>query len=325
MIRVVEGGLSTTIQDSGRFGLYHLGVPPSGALDGFSYHVGNMLVGNAEGAASLEATYLGPTLEFTEDAIVAVTGADLPPSVDGEEKPTWEAFEVKAGATLSFSYLRGGARAYVSVAGGIDIAEVLGSRSTYTLTGVGGYEGRAVTSGDELAVGQPPANGKSRIGARVAEEDRPAFSKEVELRVMMGLCAYRLTDETVEGFLAAEWTITPDADRVGYRYRGIELEFVEREPPFGAGHDPSNVVDLGYPIGSIQVPGGVEPILLLNDAVTGGGYATIGTVVSADLDRVAQSKTHEKTRFRSVSLEEALQARAERRRRLEKIRSVLEV
>ena len=324
MIRVVDGGLSTTIQDTGRFGLYHLGVPPSGALDGFSYHVGNMLVGNPEGAASLEATYLGPTLEFTDDAVVAVTGAGLPPSVDGEEKPMWEAFEVKAGQTLSFAYLRSGARAYISVAGGIEIAEVLGSKSTYTLTGVGGYEGRALTSGDELQVGQPPARVTSRIGARVEEDDRPTFSNETELRVMMGLCAYRLTEQTVDEFLAAEWAITPDADRVGYRYRGIELEFVEREPPFGAGHDPSNVVDVGYPVGSIQVPGGVEPIILLNDAVTGGGYATIGTVVSADLDRVAQSKTHEKTRFRSVRLEEALQARAERRQRLEKIRSELE-
>jgi allophanate hydrolase subunit 2 len=141
----------------------------------------------------------------------------------------------------------------------------------------------------------------------------------------MGLCAYRLTEESAQEFLEAEWTVTPDADRVGYRYRGIELRFVEREPPFGAGHDPSNVVDVGYPVGSIQVPGGVEPILLLNDAVTGGGYATIATVISADLDRVAQSKTHERTRFRAVGLEEALDARADRRRRLDEIRAELDV
>jgi allophanate hydrolase subunit 2 len=139
----------------------------------------------------------------------------------------------------------------------------------------------------------------------------------------MGLCDYRLTDDSKEAFLTAEWTVTPEADRVGYRYRGAELHFAEREPPFGAGHDPSNVVDVGYPVGSIQVPGGVEPILLLNDAVTGGGYATIATVISADLDRAAQSKTNEHTRFRAVGLEEALEARAQRRRRLDEIRAAL--
>jgi biotin-dependent carboxylase-like uncharacterized protein len=324
VIRVLDGGLSTTVQDAGRFGLYHLGVPPSGALDGFSYRLANLLVGNPEGAAVLEATYAGPKLEFTQDAVVAVTGADLPPALDGEERPEWEAFAVDAGQVLRFGYLRGGARAYIAVAGGIDVPEVLGSRSTYTLTGVGGYEGRALKDGDELPVGEHPPRARRRIGASVDERDRPRFSKDIEVRLMLGLCAYRLTEESTKELLATEWTVTPDADRVGYRYKGIELRFVERKPPFGAGQDPSNVVDVGYPVGSIQVPGGVEPILLLKDAVTGGGYATIGTVISADLDRVAQSKTNERTRFRCVGLDEALQARAQSSRRLVKVRSKLE-
>ena len=321
MIRVLDGGLSTTVQDAGRFGLYHLGVPPSGALDGFSYHVANMLVGNDEGAAVLEATYSGPKLEFAVDALVAVTGAELPPRVDGEERPRWEAFSVTAGQVLDFDYLRGGARAYVAGAGGIDVPEVLGSRSTYTLTGVGGYQGRKLQEGDELRVGRP--SDSAQPGSRLPEEAQPVFSREIELRVMMGLCDYRLAEESAEQFLSTEWTITPEADRVGYRYRGAELRFAEREPPFGAGHDPSNVVDVGYPVGSIQVPGGIEPILLLNDAVTGGGYATIATVISADLDRAAQSKTNERTRFRAVELEEALEARAERKRRLDAARAQL--
>jgi allophanate hydrolase subunit 2 len=177
--------------------------------------------------------------------------------------------------------------------------------------------------GDELSLGTPAPETRDRIGARIGEQDRPVFARDVELRVMIGLCAYRLSEESAEGFLSAEWTVTPDADRVGYRYRGVELTFVEREPPFGAGHDPSNVVDVGYPVGSVQIPGGVEPILLLNDAVTGGGYATIATVISADRDRVAQSRTHDKTRFRAVGLDEALEARADRRRRLEQLRSQL--
>ncbi|AHY46203.1 biotin-dependent carboxylase uncharacterized domain [Rubrobacter radiotolerans] len=321
-IRVEKPGLLTTVQDAGRIGDYAIGMPPSGAMDLFSYEVGNMLVGNEPGAAGLEITYFGPELHFTESALVALTGAELPPKLNGEECPTWESFEVGEGDVLTFDYLKGGARAYLSVAGGIDVPEFLGSRSTYTLIGLGGLDGRALAEGDTLKIGS--ANGSAGPGRRLPDEHRPTFGREAELRVIIGLASYRLTEEALEEFLTVEWTVTPDANRVGYRYRGGELSFVEREQPAGAGSDPANVVDFGYPVGSIQVPGGVEPIVLLNDAVTGGGYATIGTVISVDRDRLAQTKTNEKTRFRSVSLEEALAARKERRERLEKIRASLE-
>jgi allophanate hydrolase subunit 2 len=141
--------------------------------------------------------------------------------------------------------------------------------------------------------------------------------------VIIGLASYRITEESMEEFLNTTWTVTTDADRVGYRYRGGELKFIEREQPAGAGHDPANVVDFGYPVGSIQVPGGVEPIVLMNDAVTGGGYATIGTVISGDLDRLAQTKTNDKTRFRSVDLDEALKVRKERRQQMAEIEQAL--
>jgi len=320
MIRVHDGGVRTTVQDAGRFGLYHFGMPPSGALDDYSFRAANLLVGNEEGAAVLEATFSGPTLEFEEDAVIAVTGADLPLKLDGEEQPSWTSLAVKGGQVLSFDFLRAGARAYIAVAGGIDVPVVFGSRSTYALCVIGGLEGRAIREGDVLPVGsaRPAAAGRT-----VDERLRTALPKEVELRVNMGLCDYRLTDEGRRSFLESEWTVTPAADRIGYRYRGGQLSFVEREQPFGAGSDPSNVVDVGYPVGSIQVPGGVEPICLLNDAVTGGGYVTIGTVISVDRDAVAQSKTHGKTLFRAVGIEEALQARAERRARLDAVRAAL--
>lgn len=321
-IRVQSPGLRTTVQDSGRFGQYDIGMPPSGAMDLFSYEVGNYLAGNAADAAGLEITYLGPRLEFTEDAVIALTGADLPPKINGEEAATWEALQVRAGDVLSFDYLKNGARSYLAVAGGIDVPAFLGSRSTYTLIGLGGHEGRALQEGDELPVGES-ANGAGRVGMAVAPQQIPAFSDSAEIRVIIGLCSYRLTEESKEGFLGTEWTVTPDADRIGYRYRGGELGFVEREQPPGAGSDPANVVDLGYPVGSIQVPGGVEPIVLMNDAVTGGGYATIGTVISVDRDKLAQTKTNDKTRFRSVTLEEALEARRERQRKLVEIRESL--
>jgi biotin-dependent carboxylase-like uncharacterized protein len=322
-IRVRQPGLLTTVQDTGRFGEYALGMPPSGAMDVFSYQVGNYLVGNEEGAAGLEITYFGPELEFTEAAVIAVTGAEMPPKINGEEAPTWEALEVREGDVLSFDYLKNGARSYLAVAGGIDVPVFMHSRSTYTLIGLGGHEGRALQEGDELEIGESPS-GSEQVGKSVDDDHIPAYSRETELRVIIGLASYRLTEESMEEFLNTTWTVTPDADRVGYRYRGGELKFVEREQPAGAGSDPANVVDFGYPIGSIQVPGGVEPIVLMNDAVTGGGYATIGTVISADRDRLAQTKTNDKTRFRSVELDEALEARKQRLQQMEEIRQALE-
>ncbi len=322
-IKVKQPGLLTTVQDTGRVGDYDIGMPPSGAMDVFSYQVGNYLVGNEEGAAGLEITYFGPELEFTRDAVIAITGAEMPPKINGEEAPTWEVLQVREGDVLSFDYLRSGARSYLAVAGGIDVPVFLDSRSTYTLIGLGGHEGRALQEGDELKVGA--SNGAAeRVGKRVDEDHIPKFGKEAEIRAIIGLASYRLTEESLETFLNTEWTVTPDADRIGYRYRGGELEFVEREQPAGAGSDPANVVDLGYPVGSIQIPGGVEPIVLMNDAVTGGGYATIGTVISVDRDRLAQTKTNDKTRFRSVDLEEALEARRQRRQQMEEIKEALQ-
>lgn len=314
-------GLFTTVQDAGRDGHYEIGMPPSGALDQFSYRAGNLLVGNPETAASLEATYIGPRLEFTDDRLVAVTGADAPVSRNGEPVPSWQAFEVSAGDVLSFQMIRAGARLYIAISGGVAVPTYLGSRSTYTLTGLGGHQGRKLAEGDRLPLGEAP--GRRTPGATVPEALRPTFPEVTEVRTVMGLCSYRLTEQAVRTFTTTTWKVTKDADRVGYRLRGTGLDFVEREQPFGAGSDPSNVVDLGYPIGSIQVPGGEEPIVLLNDAVTGGGYATVGTVTSVDRDRVAQAKTGDWVRFAPVDLEAALTARRERRQRLARIREAV--
>jgi len=317
MIEVIKPGLSTTVQDLGRVGYYDVGIPPSGALDQFSLTAANLLVGNDEGAAGLELAYLGPELRFGERAVVAVAGAELIPRLDGEERPLWEAFEVASGSVLSFAHLRGGARAYLAVAGGIDVPPVLGSRSTYALGSLGGFSGRPLAAGDELPVGPASAAAAPRA---VPAELRPAFGNELEIRVVMGLYDHLLTDDT---FLTSTWTLTPTADRVGFRYKGPKLGMLEREQPFGAGSDPSNIVDAPYPIGSIQVPGGVEPIILHRDAVSGGGYAMIATVISADMDTVAQSAPGAKTRFVAVDLDGALAARADRNRRLQALRDAL--
>ena len=308
-IEVTKPGLATTVQDRGREGYYHVGVPPSGALDQFSLVAANLLVGNPADAAALECAYMGPELHFTESTVVAATGAEVELRLNGEAQPGWTSVAVASGDVLTFGHIKRGARMYLALAGGIDIPEVLGSRATYVLGGLGGLEGRVLQAGDELAIGSA-ADGAA--GRSVPEDLRPDLPNELEIRVVMGLYDHLLTDGGRETFLATSWTLTPVADRVGFRYKGAELEMVQREQPFGAGSDPSNIVDAPYPIGSIQVPGGVEPIVLHRDAVSGGGYAMIATVISADMDAVAQSAPGSKTRFVAVDLEAALAARRER-------------
>ncbi|WP_153731536.1 5-oxoprolinase subunit C family protein [Sporosarcina obsidiansis] len=322
MIHVIHPGLQTTIQDGGRIGFYEVGMPPSGAMDKYSYAVSNLLVGNNENASTLEITYLGPTLEFKVDTVIALTGGDIPPKINGELVPMWETLEIKAGDQLSFDFVKSGARVYLAIAGGIDVPQIMGSRSTYTLCGIGGLEGRSLQAGDKLEIGTD--NERTPIvGARIEDKYIPTFTKKHEIRVVLGLCSYRLTEESKERFFAIDWLVTPEANRVGYRFSGERLNFVDREQPFGAGSNPSNVVDLGYPIGSIQVPDGVEPIALLNDAVTGGGYATIATIISSDLNKMGQIKTNESVRFVSVSIDEALAARKVVKNQLEEIKQQL--
>ncbi|QED49390.1 5-oxoprolinase subunit C family protein [Cytobacillus dafuensis] len=310
MIKVINPGLQTTVQDHGRIGHYEVGMPPSGAMDKYSYLASNLLVGNKDHAAVLEITYMGPVLEFQQDVNVAITGGEMPPKINGQSVPMWETLAVKAGDVLSFDFIKQGARVYLAVSGGIDVPLIMESRSTYTLCGIGGFEGRALQAGDELKIGGENES-EIAVGTRISDELIPTFSKTNEIRVVLGLCSYRLTEESKERFFSIDWTVTPEANRVGYRFKGERLNFVEREQPFGAGSNPSNVVDLGYPIGSIQVPDGVEPIALLNDAVTGGGYATICTIISTDLDKMAQIKTNEKVRFVAVNIHKALEIRKE--------------
>ena len=322
-VLVRGGGLYTTVQDTGRNGYYSLGIPPSGAMDQFSYRVANMLAGNLDGAAVLEATYIGPTLEFTDERRVAVTGAEAPVSVNGEPVPMWQTLEVRPGDVLEFSMLTRGARLYIAISGGIGVPIYLGARSTYTLTGLGGFEGRKLADGDRLPLTLEERADPPGVGTTVPESLRPDLPSLVPLRTVIGLCSYRVTEESLRAFTETEWKVTKDADRIGYRLRGGRIDFVDRKPPHGAGSDPANVVDLGYPIGSIQVPGGDEPIVLLNDAVTAGGYATVGTVVSVDQDRIAQAKTGDHVHFEAVDLQGALDARTDRRSRLERVQEAL--
>jgi biotin-dependent carboxylase-like uncharacterized protein len=321
-LKVIGPGLATTVQDLGRPGFYHLGIPLSGAMDRLALATANLLVGNDAAAAGLEAVFMGPELLFTEPATVAVCGAELPPKVDGQNQPTWTSFTVGAGQTLAFDYLKKGARAYIAVAGGIDVPVVLGSRSTYALGALGGFKGRAIQAGDILEIGaaRPAPAGRSVPEAL----RRIPGDGEVELRMIPGLYWHRITEASGRQFLSDSWKVANEADRIGYRFKGGQpLEFVPRKQPFGAGSDPSNIVDACYPYGSIQVPGGSEPIVLHRDAVSGGGYMMVGTVISADMDPIGQLQPNTAVKFVEVDMDHALQARHERAAIAEKIREHL--
>ena len=321
-IEVIKPGLATSVQDAGRPGYYNIGIPISGALDQYALRAANLLVGNEERAAALEATLLGPELVFRTAAIVAVTGAEAAPKVNGEPRPRNESFAVRADERLTFDLMKVGARIYIAVAGGIEVPQVLGSRSTYALGALGGFAGRKLNAGDVLSTGRAASN--ARPGHALARDLVPVYPKSLELRVLPGLYFHRLTEESAKTFFEDTWTVAPEADRIGYRYRkGRALTFRERKQPFGAGSDPSNIVDAGYPYGSIQVPGGVEPIILHRDAVSGGGYAMIGTVISADMDRIAQMQPNNLARFVEVDMKGALAARAAYKNQTARLRAAL--
>lgn len=313
-----EPGLSTTVQDRGRIGYYRYGIPQGGAMDQYSATLGNRLVGNTAAEAVLECTYIGPKIVTTTKSVVAVTGAPVDVFINDLPVPQYTRIELSAGDELRFGVIKGGTKYFIAVQGGIDVPEVLGSRSTYPIGAIGGVEGRALRASDLVPVGAPINNGLSVL-SEIAKEDRPAFSRDVSVRVMLGLYDHNLSQKGLDNFLNGEWTLTPVADRMGLRYSGPGVEWNEREQPFGAGQDPSNIVDAGYAVGSIQIPGGTQPIILHRDAVSGGGYAMVATVISTDMDLVARCAPGTKTHFVAVTMDEALEARRDHAPRVARI------
>ncbi|AZA10000.1 biotin-dependent carboxyltransferase family protein [Corynebacterium pseudopelargi] len=310
-INVLEPGLSTTVQDQGRTGYYHLGIPQSGSADQLSAQIANALVGNHRDSAVLECTYTGPTLVVDDYTELAVTGAPVEVKVNGRTQPMWHRLHLRPDDEISFGDLAEGIRFYLAFRGGIDVPEVLGSRSTYVLGRLGGINGRRLESGDVIPIGAPQKDLPKLM--YLAEKLRPTFSKEQEVRILRGLYDHYLTEEGWRNLVESEWTLTPTADRMGLRYEGPGVMWAEREPKFGAGSDPSNIVDAGYAVGSIQIPGGTQPILLHRDAVSGGGYAMVGTVISSDMDVVARAAAGTKTRFVEVDMDTALALRKQAR------------
>jgi biotin-dependent carboxylase-like uncharacterized protein len=290
-LHIQDPGPQTTVQDRGRIGYLRVGIPTSGPMDEDAFALGNRLVGNAPGAAGLESTLMGPRVEFADDRLVAVTGAEVPVTLNGAEMDRWVAFRVRGGDVLKLGPARAGVRAYLLVEGGIATPPALGSRATYLRGHLGGHQGRALRRGDVLPLG-PAARSRPW---RLRRERLPAYPDAVDVSVVLGPQDDRFTAAGLAAFLAGPYELLPQADRMGARLRGPRIEHRR-------GHD---IVSDGVPLGGIQVVGDGQPIVLLADRQSTGGYTKIATVCSFDLGRIGQLRPGQRVRFRAMSLAEA--------------------
>ena len=292
---VLEPGMLTTVQDDGRWGLQHMGIPVSGAMDRQALALGNLLVGNEEGAAALEITLSGPRLAFTTDALVAVTGADMGLQVDGRDVPAWTTILVRAGSILSMAgATKAGCRAWLCVAGGIDVSEVLGSRSTLLQAALGGFEGRSLRMGDSLHLRLLAREARRLEGFSCPVVLRPSTAVDTPVPVLPGPQADALTPAAREAFLDGLWTVSNSSDRMGYRLEGAQLTLARN----------ADVISEIVPEGAVEVTGSGLPIIMLADRQTTGGYVKPFIVASAALGWLAQCQPGDAVRFCICSLDE---------------------
>jgi len=307
-VEIISAGLLTTVQDLGRQGYQRFGVPVSGAMDAFALQAANGLVGNPVDAAGLEITVAGPKLRLTRDCMIAVTGADLGLQVQGSRAPLWTALSISAGATITFEGHRSGCRAYLAVNGGIGVPQVMGSRATCLDAAFGGFRGRAVRAGDILPVGACPLEGISRPGRSVPEHVRPRYDDSLIVRVIVGPQWDHFAERGLHTLTSSEYLVSSASNRTGYRLVGPAIE----------ARTASDIVSDGIPLGAIQVPGDGQPILMMADRPTTGGYAKIATVISADIPLLAQLLPGVgRLRFETTSIEVA---QAVYRRQMTKLR-----
>ena len=291
--RVLKPGMLTTIQDLGRYGYQSQGISVSGVMDTRSFKIANLLIDNPENEACLEITLIGPVLQFTSATIIAITGGDFSPKINGEPAPMYTAIYVNKGDILKFASARTGSRCYVSFSSYLDIPVVMGSRCTNMKSLTGGFKGRKLQADDY-------------IGFRIKRRYLPFFlsrtlplnefdQSEAVLRVIMGPQNDMFTKQGLETFLSEEYTVTSDFDRMGCRLDG----------PFISTKNGSDIISDGIAFGAVQVPAHGKPIIMLADRQTTGGYAKIATLASVDIPKLVQRKTDHRIRFKAITVEEA--------------------
>lgn len=301
-LHVVRPGLVTTIQDEGRWGYQSSGVPVAGPMDPFSHRVANALVGNDRSAATLEATLVGPELRFDDERGVAVTGAEFDLRVDGRSVRVGTAFVASAGASLAFGERRRGARAYVAIEGGIAVPPVLGSRATHLVSAMGGLGGRALQAGDELPLGCVRNREAGRPVRTAVTLDWPG--NPARLRVLPGPNPASFTAEALALLESAPYVVSTASNRMGYRLEGPSLTGARR----------ADIISEATTIGALQVPPSGQPILLMADRQTAGGYPKIAVVITADIPVAGQLAPGDRVMFVVCSAREAMEALTERER-----------
>jgi antagonist of KipI len=308
-LAVLHAGFQTTIQDMGRYGYLRGGIPPSGPMDRDAFVIANRLVGNDDNAAALECAFLGPKLECRTDAWVAVTGAEVDLRINGKLKTMWAALRIRSDDVIQIGPARNGCWTYVAISGGVDVPPVLGSLSTYARGILGGTEGRALKDGDLLPLKAILRTHDGLEGRQILSQYRPLFPAEVEVRVILGPQEDSFTPAGIATFLSGAYEVTHEIDRMGYRLEG---------PPITHRTGPDIISD-GIPAGGIQVPGDGQPMILLMDRQSTGGYAKIATVISVDIGVVAQAQPGRRIRFRSVTLTESHRIRRQAEAKLAEI------
>ena len=311
MAQVIKKGLETSIQDyPGRIGTLNQGFPASGPMDSWSFRLANILVGNEPGEAALECQFMGPTLKFKSDRVIAITGANMSPKIDGELIPMWESIEIKANQTLEMAFATVGARSYIAFSGGINSEPWLGSRSTFHKAGVGGIEGRAIQDNQIIPLGK---NKKNQL-RKIKKDSIPIISndKNWSIEVVRGPNDDWVDEKGHEIFLNSKWKLQAKSDRTGYRLDGPKLTFSDKatNKSLEHGSEPSNIIDQGYPAGAINLAG-QTPIILVNDGPSMGGFINPYTVPSSAFWKLGQAKPGDTFKFVEISVEKAQLLRAE--------------
>ncbi|MBL8173027.1 MAG: urea carboxylase [Bryobacterales bacterium] len=303
-VEVLDGGTQTTVQDyPGRLGFWHVGVPPSGPMDPLAFRLANRIAGNPDDAAGLEMAISGPTLKFHHDAVIALTGAGMSATIDGQPAPSWRAIAVPSGATLKLgAAASGGARAYLAIRGGFDVPTYLGSRSTFLLGKFGGHAGSALRPGDRLAIAP------HRIAEPLAElppSIRPAYPREWVIGVIYGPHGAPdfFTPHDIDTFFSATWKVHYNSDRTGVRLLGPKPEWA-RQDGGEAGLHPSNLHDNGYSVGAIDFTGDM-PVVLGPDGPSLGGFVCPAVVIAAERWKLGQLHAGDRVRFRRLTLSQA--------------------
>lgn len=311
-ITILNPGLLTTVQDFGRIGYQQFGVPVSGVVDPRAMSIANILVDNPEDEAVLECTMLGPQIRFHAANAIAITGGDLGPTIDNQPIPNYAAIRVEAGQVLRFAGLRSGCRAYIAFAGGLDIAPVMGSRSTYMKAKIGGVEGRKLQKDDVIKFRKPNPDLRGLNIRHISPEFVPRL--EYKIRVVLGPQDDMFTEHGIGTFLSESYVVTPEFDRMGCRLDG---EIIEHKGESG------DIISDGIAFGAIQVPTAGKPIIMLSDRQTTGGYTKIANVISADFRILAQLKAGDRVRFAQVSVAAAQDALLTQRAALKTLRTAV--